>query len=402
MNAPLHRRMVLAGLGVAGLAGCAASPTTLVAARRPGFLRPGLAPLSTHPERLSRITVCTRPFRAAGPRIEAEAVGDKRVVHNYGHGGSGWSLSWGAAAAARDLALAGGVGDVAVIGCGAIGLTTALQILRSGARTTIYAAERTPHTRSARATGVWSPDSRIAAEDAVPAAFPAHWEAMARRSWAEHHAFVGLDGEPVKFIDQYNLRGARGANAAVGPAPSPGRVDFVRYEARLEGLTPSSRALRPDEHPFPVESARVFPQMTFNVAEYARQLTEAFLMEGGRIVERRFGHPSELAELAEPVVVNCTGYGARALFGDDSVVPVRGQIAWLTPQPEVTYALWYRSISVVPRADGIVIQANGSSQMVGYGVEDETPDRADAERALAALAPLFATAGGQPTPGFTV
>ena len=131
--------------------------------------------------------------------------------------------------------------------------------------------------------------------------------------------------------------------------------------------------------------------MTFNVAEYARQLTEAFLMEGGRVVQRTFRHPSELVGLAEPVVVNCTGYGARALFGDESLVPVRGQIAWMTPQPEVAYGLWYRSISMVPRADGIVIQANGSSQMVGYGVEGETPDRAEAEAALAALAPLFAT-----------
>ena len=34
---------------------------------------------------------------------EAETIGDKRVVHNYGHGGSGWSLAWGSAAAARDL-----------------------------------------------------------------------------------------------------------------------------------------------------------------------------------------------------------------------------------------------------------------------------------------------------------
>ena len=51
----------------------------------------------------------------------------------------------------------------------------------------------------------------------------------------------------------------------------------------------------------------------------------------------------------------------------------------------MTYALYNRSISMVPRHDGIVIQANGSSQMVGYGVVDETPDRAGAEEALATL-----------------
>ena len=215
---------------------------------------------------------------------------------------------------------------------------------------------------------------------------------MARRSWVDHHAFVGLDGDPVKFIDQYNLQAKRGGNGAVGPLPTPGRVDFARYGDRLADLTPHSRELVMDEHPFPVASARALPQMTFNVAEYARQLTEAFLMEGGRIVQRVFNHPSEMASLAETVVVNCTGYGARALFGDESIVPVRGQIAWLPPQPELTYALNYRAISMVPRADGIVIQANGASQMVGYGVSDETPDRTEAEQALAALATLYASA----------
>src|ERR1700731_127289 len=48
-------------------------------------------------DRIFRITVCTRPFRAAGPRQDVERVGDKYIVHNYGHGGSGWSLSWGSA-----------------------------------------------------------------------------------------------------------------------------------------------------------------------------------------------------------------------------------------------------------------------------------------------------------------
>ncbi len=384
--------MVLAGLGYAGLAGCATAPVLVSSPTRLAFQPRAFAPLLTDPGRLSRITVCLRPFRAQGPRIEAETVGDKRVVHNYGHGGSGWSLAWGSAAAARDLALEGGQRKVAVIGCGALGLTAALQILRAGAEVVIYAAERAPYTRSARATGVWSPDSRIAAEDAVSADFPARWEAMARRSWVDHHAFLGLDGDPVQFIDQYTLRDAPGSGGAVGPEPTPGRVAFATYADRLSGLAPWSRALTPAEHPFPVASARVFPQMTFNVAEYARQLTEAFLMERGRIVRRTFNHPSELADLAEPVVVNCTGYGARALFGDESIIPVRGQIAWLTPQPEVTYALWYRGINMVPRADGIVIQANGRSQMVGYGIEDETPDRADAEQALAVLATLYAKA----------
>merc|ERR1719150_705805 len=39
-----------------------------------------------------------RPCRKGGVRCELEVMGDKKVVHNYGHGGSGVTLSWGCAA----------------------------------------------------------------------------------------------------------------------------------------------------------------------------------------------------------------------------------------------------------------------------------------------------------------
>lgn len=380
----------MVGVGTASLAACTPrviAPPPVVG--RPTFQRPALAPLITHRGRISHITVCTRPFRAAGPRIEAEVFGDKRLVHNYGHGGAGWSLSWGSAALARDLALAGGHRRVAVIGCGALGLTAAVTLQRSGADVTIYAAERTPGTRSARATGVWSPESRIADADAVAPGFADTWETLARRSYATHLAFVGVDGDPVRFIDTYNLRALDDRRRAVGPVPQPGQVNFIHFGSRLDDLGPDGRNLTDAEHPFPVARARVYPNLTFNVAEYARQLTEAFLMEGGRIVQRTFHAPAELSSLAEPVIVNCTGYGARALFGDDSIVPVRGQIGWLAPQEEVTYGINYNAVSMVPRHDGIVIQANGINEMVGYGLDDETPNRAETEEALAELATLF-------------
>ena len=62
-------------------------------------------PILSEVDRISRVTVCLRPFRAAGPRMDVERVGDKTVIHNYGHGGSGWSLSWGAAQVALGSAL---------------------------------------------------------------------------------------------------------------------------------------------------------------------------------------------------------------------------------------------------------------------------------------------------------
>ncbi len=39
-----------------------------------------------------------RPFRKSGVRLERDRLSDGRtVVHNYGHGGSGFTLSWGCA-----------------------------------------------------------------------------------------------------------------------------------------------------------------------------------------------------------------------------------------------------------------------------------------------------------------
>ena len=394
------RRAVLAGLGGLGatsLAGCvtqggalARRTPGLIAPARPAFVVPPLAPLRMSADRITRITVCLRPFRAAGPRLDVEDVNGKRVVHNYGHGGSGWSLSWGSSTIAAGKALEGGTKEVAVIGCGALGLTSALLLQRAGAKVTIYAKERTPQTRSFRATGTWSPDSRVAEADKVAPGFPALWEEMARTSYATYQTLLGLPGEPVSWSDRYTLFDRAGVGP---PAPRPaGAVHFAEYGERLRDIVPVSQELPAGSHPFPVPRVRHATSMQFNVTDLAHMLTSDFLAEGGKIVAMTFDTPADLARLKEPVVVNCTGYGARALWKDETITPVRGQIAWLAPQPEVRYGVYYKHVSVLPRPDGIVVQQVGDSDQWGYGVDDERPDRAEAEAAVATIAELYARA----------
>src|ERR1700733_10517859 len=143
MQASIGRRRLLTGTGAAlllgGLEGCA---TTFSAKGRAPALQ--FVPVRASTDRITRITVCTRPFRALGPRLDTEQIGAKLVVHNYGHGGSGWSLSWGSSGVAVKNALASGERDIAVIGCGALGLTSALLLQRAGARVTIYAKDLPP------------------------------------------------------------------------------------------------------------------------------------------------------------------------------------------------------------------------------------------------------------------
>ncbi|WP_427912065.1 FAD-dependent oxidoreductase [Ramlibacter sp. MMS24-I3-19] len=347
-----------------------------------------LAPIRATPDRLIDISVCTRPFRPQGPRIEAEQRYGKTLVHNYGHGGSGWSLSWGSARMAIAMALTTREKYLAVIGCGAIGLTSARVAQRAGLRVRIYCKERPPEVRSSLASGVWSPDSRICSSEHATPAFAERWEAMARASFKTYQSLLGLPGDPVSWHDGYVL-----SDVPFGePLPATednGEPDYPDLESRLRDIRPLSVALSADEHPFRVPHVRRYTQMVFNIASYSRLLMEDFFREGGEIEQREFVHPRQLAGLRERTIVHATGYGARALFGDDSLVPVRGQTARLVPQPEVDYGLSWRghNLFVVPRRDGILVQAQGPHD---WNNEDVQVDRPLSEDAVARLAAAFA------------
>ncbi|MFO1337099.1 MAG: FAD-dependent oxidoreductase [Burkholderiaceae bacterium] len=363
-------------------------------AAKPGFAAaPLLAPIRARAERIVDISVCTRPFRPRGPRLEAERRHGKTIVHHYGHGGSGWSLSWGSAQAVLPLVLATREPRIAVVGCGVIGLTTARVAQRAGLRVRIVAKDRPPEVRSSAATGVWSPDSRICTEANATPEFQQRWVTMARASFKVWQSLLGLAGDPVEWRDGYVLSDVPfdqpvepPPNAPAGEFEEPDYPDLVDL---ARDIYPRSEPLTPGQHPFRVPHARRYTQMVFNLPAYSRLLLDDFLREGGEIEHREFTHPREFASLKERTIVNCTGYGARALFGDDSLVPVRGQTARLMPQPEVNYGVHWRghNLHVVPRRDGILVQAQGPHD---YGNADATPDRAATEAAVARLAELFA------------
>jgi hypothetical protein len=380
----MHRRRLLQGtavLGLSGLSACAGVPTL-----GPGAQASSLAPIRARADRLFDITVCLRPFRAAGPRLDTEQVGDVLVVHNYGHGGSGWSLSWGSWTLAVQKALAGGSQDIAVLGCGALGLTSATLAQRAGARVTIYARDLLPQTRSSRATGSWTPDSRIALASVAGPAFGDLWEQMARISFKTYRQYLGLPGRPVEWTDRYFI-----SDGSPNP-PEPGRaLDFGSYHDRIADLTPRPQLMAAGETPFRGQRVERTSSMMFNIADYGHTLMTDFLLAGGRIERREFHHPSEFASLREKVVINCPGYAARELWRDDSVTPVRGQIGWLIPQSEAAYGVIYHDVSMLARRDGIVIQDLSGGDMQGYGDADEAPRRAESERAVGVIAQLYAS-----------
>ena len=402
---PMDRRRflrgsgMLAGMSALGLSGCVKQVRTTQQSALPLYdAYTPLVPIRAHADRIFRITVCLRPFRAAGPRMDVEKAGDKIVVHNYGHGGSGWSLSWGSATVATKSAMTAAEGsqDIAVLGAGAIGLTSATMLQRAGARVTIYAKDRAPFTRSSRATGSWTPDSRVALASAVGPDFAATWESLARTSFFMYQSYYGMSGSPVEWTDRWELSDApRGPRGTMTGRPAPTH-DFIRLNDRIADLTPRPIMMPPGSTPFPTTYVARSSSMTFNVADYSRQLMNDFLIAGGKIETREFHSPQELTQLPQKVIVNCPGYGGRSLWNDESITPVRGQIAWLIPQEDALYGLSYKGLNMLARRDGIVMQYSKGGEDEGWNDTNETPNRAYAEEGVGVLAGLYNRMQQQP------
>jgi len=388
MHTSIGRRRLLTGTGAAlllgGLEGCAGlgDKRTLKAP----LLQ--LTPIRASTDRITRITVCTRPFRAQGPRLDTEQIGSKLVVHNYGHGGSGWSLSWGSSGVAVRKAMASGERDIAVIGCGALGLTSALLLQRAGVRVTIYAKDLPPNVRSSLASGLWTPDSRICLEENATPAFKQLWEQMARNSFQTYQNFLGLSGTPVEFIDNYFVSDEPAAARRRGI--TDGRPRFAELQRELlPDLLTQGADFAPGTHSLGNRYLRRNSLMMFNLASYARLLLGDFGANGGKIEIAEFHTPDDFAKLREKTLINATGYGARALFGDQSLTPVRGQLARAIPQPEVNYGIFYQGVSFVPRRDGLVFQVVGDDDYYGFNDDTAVADRGEADHAVNTIGGLF-------------
>ncbi len=392
MDSPVGRRQVLTAAGAAflvgALEGCGAG--FLRASRAaPPPARLQLPALHAGIDRITRITVCTRPFRAQGPRLDVEQIGPKTIVHNYGHGGSGWSLSWGSSSIAVAKAMATGERDIAVIGCGALGLTSGLLLQRAGADVTIYAKDLPPNVRSSLATGVWSPDSRICLAQHATPSFKELWEGMARQSFQTYQNLLGLPGDPVEFIDTYAVSDAAETQRR-SSLPIDNRPPFAELQRELIGdLIPNSEDFAPGTHQFGARYLRRNTALMFNLTAYGRLLMSDFLANRGKIEIAEFHTPADFAPLRQKTLINATGYGARELFKDQSVTPVRGQLTRTIPQTDIHYGLSYKGVWLVPRRDGLVFQCAGQDDYYGFNDDTTVPDRAEAELAVNTIAGLY-------------
>ena len=233
-----------------------------------------------------------RPYREQSYRLEPEVVGSKFVVHNYGHGGAGITMSWGCAHEVVDIVTAHGVGandSVAVLGAGVMGLTAATLLLSRNLKVAIYAKEFPPNTTSNKAGGQWAP-SLVNHRNA------AQFTRILRRAFSEHKA--------------------RGAAYGVSARENYTLVHASNFES-----------CPPDVIPRPTAFAHLpFAHLRQSGFGYATLLVEPPIFLGKMHADlqaanvafnaREFQDLSDVAGLTETIVVNCTGLGSKAICKD--------------------------------------------------------------------------------------
>ena len=370
----INRRSFIrrAGLATTGFAVTGCLPRAMAnpgpAARR----RVNLVAPTISWDRVIRTTVGLRPHRDSGFVVRADRLDEKTVIHNYGHGGTGYSLSWGTAQLATDLALQGTARRAAVVGSGIVGLTTARQLQRHGFDITIYAASLPPETTSNMAWAAFTPLSGLVEPERRTAEWDAQFQRAVSISYRQHQLLAG-NRYGVSWIDEYtptnNPNGPRRGADEGGPGLMP------------DGLTVRPVVLNPGEHPFATSHAYCAPNLRFEPSIYLDALMRDVVAFGGRFVVRTFETKRDLAALSETLILNCTGLGAKTLFGDDELIPIKGQLTVLVPQSEVNYTAG----GMMPRSDGIVL-----GHVAKRGVSSLEVDEGERKRVVEAAIAFFA------------
>src|SRR5919198_2492470 len=174
----MNRRTFLATSSLAaigfGVGGCAVRRPPERVRRQPVALMPVRAAW----DRVIRTTVGLRPHRDSGFVLKADKLDDRLLIHNYGHGGAGMSLSWGTGLMAAEIATEHQDRRAGVIGGGAVGVTSARQLQRRGFDVTIYAMAVPPYVTSNMSLAGFTPASGLVEADRRTP----EWDAQYRRA----------------------------------------------------------------------------------------------------------------------------------------------------------------------------------------------------------------------------
>lgn len=278
-------------------------------------------------ENMIGTNVGIRPFRKTGIRIEGEEIGDKWIIHNYGYGGSGLTLSFGGALEVLEILKTKKkpCKSVAVLGAGVIGLTTAYDLLEKGYEVEIYADEWPPHLTSNVAAGIWSPLSFPKDLSEEKREFHLQMEKKSEsrflKSLGDFPEFVG-----VRLIPVYSFE-----------SQSSEKLDRIGLEEEVivhfdNGITRNG--------------VRVY-EIGIDGQLFMHDLSLKIRQKGVIFRQCHFKSLEDVLSLEQPIIINCTSMGSIPLFNDQEFIPIRGQLVYFNQQKDIDY-LYYHEIENDP------------------------------------------------------
>jgi D-amino-acid oxidase len=264
--------------------------------------------------KIIRYSAGVRPCRKSGIRLEAETIGDTLVIHDYGHGGSGISLSWGCAHEAVNIMKRrmNQQVPIAIIGAGIIGMATAHILKDQGYSVTVYSRDFIPNTTSNKAAGIWSPHFGLGAmnEDQFARCRDISYAIFSHLAACDNPEFGGVFSLPA-YSEKKQF-------ALTDQLPDSCVVVQVNGVSRV---------------------CKKKQKLVFDLNIYLSDLFEKAKNKGVIFEEKNIESIEQLMQLPERVIFNCTGLGSRDLFNDHELYPIKGHLVVYEAQPEIDFVV---------------------------------------------------------------
>lgn len=226
----------------------------------------------------------------------------------------------------------GNILNIAIIGAGIIGLTTAYKLLEKGCPITIYAEAFAPDITSAKAAAFW---------------FPYHIQnddRCIRWSQVSYEKYISLSADPAAGISRKCLL------KMIKEEDTAADMSWIDFMPENGCRTLDTAELKKGfrlghEVQVPlIETQHFLPWLVAQLKD-----------KGVRFIQKRITDLDKLAS-EYSCVINCSGLGARELCGDSSIYPARGQVALVGARQDMPLFLCEEQpFYIVPRQDFTII-----------------------------------------------
>jgi len=240
------------------------------------------------------------------------------------------------------------INNIAIIGGGISGLSTAFTLLQAGYKVTLIAADFSSTIVSYKAAAYWFPHHLGSDEKAI---------AWCKKSYSVFETLSKNTDTGISFIRIKKIAVSAAADDKQWIEFMPnGSFNSIDKTDLPKGYTIGYEANVPL-----IETQVFLPWLL----EQVKQM-------GAMIQQQKINALQPIAEQFD-FVVNCTGLGAAPLCNDASLIPVRGQIVLTEPgYPKHILLDKNNSTYIVPRKDGTIIGGTYEEHIGGAETEPST------------------------------